>query len=525
MGSKGSKFKKAALAVSAAALTVISAFATSASAQADTAHVPFVVNANATVKAVPQPETAYIVQSVEITVTANQDKTLAIPLPKTLGVLNGAHSRLNVPTVVSNRAGKVTVNLSAQSYQKAEISLYAVNGKRILRSAAVASEAAKTISRGNLTAGAYLLSIKGADGNAVTSRLTHNGGNLDISVGFNVENTFNAKQLAKQMADGKWTITLKASGFSDSSYTLVPVKGTNPKQTINLRAAAAADPIPSSRKATNVRYASEFKGKNDRQLDISWPSSGDGPFPLVIYVHGGGFTSGDKSSLTGEFSKATSHGYAFVSISHRLASNSQRGFPEGLQDITAAIRFLRANAVKYHLDPDHFAMTGFSAGGYHAGMIGVLSGAKHDFDVDSIGYPGVSSAVQAAIGLSGLTDFSKLDEEQKTLGGSWMMSTHYGSGSMLSQYLGITTTASNIPPKSNPVTYISANTIPIMMMHGDKDNLVPWMQSELLVEAINKVATNKATFVKIANGEHGSKYGNQESTVFDFLDKHLKVKK
>jgi acetyl esterase/lipase len=279
----------------------------------------------------------------------------------------------------------------------------------------------------------------------------------------------------------------------------------------------------SKRSLTNERYASQTSN-NDRVLDLTVPS-GNGPFPLIIFVHGGGFTSGNKSSLSSPFSatNATNRGYAFASINHRLASNSQRGFPEGIEDILTAIRFLRAKADSLCLDPNRFAMTGFSAGGYHTGMVAVLSGATHDFDNSALGYPGVSSAVQVAVSQSALTDFTKLDAQQQELGGRWTMSTHYGSGSMLSQYLGITTTASNIPAKSNPLTYVSANTIPIMMQHGLSDNLVPWKQSELLVNEINKKASGRAILDTLKDQGHGN-FSNSDltSTVYNFLDRHLK---
>jgi len=281
-----------------------------------------------------------------------------------------------------------------------------------------------------------------------------------------------------------------------------------------------------NRAKRTLRYASQTS-KNDRELDLTLPSSGSGPFPLVIFVHGGGFTSGSKADVNGTpFNNAPSKGYALASISHRLASSSQVGFPSGLEDILTAIRFLRSNANTddFCLDPDKFAMTGFSAGGYHTGMVAVLSGATHDFDNYTLGYPNVSSAVQVAVSWSALTDFSKLDEEQKELGGSWMMSTHYGAGTSLSQYLGFTTTASNIPAKSNPLTYVSANTIPIMMQHGLSDNLVPWKQSELLVNKINSVAPNRAILDTIKDGGHGG-FSGQDTKIFNFLDEKLGVKK
>jgi len=282
-----------------------------------------------------------------------------------------------------------------------------------------------------------------------------------------------------------------------------------------------------NRKQTNLRYASQTTN-SDRVLDLTLPNTGNGPFPLVIFVHGGMFTGGSKTEVSSTaFNKATEKGYALVSIDHRLASDSQVGFPSGLEDILTAIRFLRskANENNFCLDPNKFAMTGFSAGGYHAGMVAALSGATHDFDDYTLGYPNVSSAVQAAVTWSALTDFSKLDAQQQEIGGGgWMLSTHFGTGGMvtLSKYFGFTTTASNIPAKSNPLTYVSANTIPILMQHGDNDKIVPYLQSKILVDKINSIAPNRAIFDQIPGGNHGG-FSGQEDRIFQFLDEKLGV--
>jgi uncharacterized protein (TIGR02145 family) len=208
--------------------------AAGAFAQNDTAYVPFVVNVAATVRAVPASGTTAVVTQVQMSVAANTQTTLKIPLPKSTGVLNGAQRQANVPAVISNGGGKVTLNLPAQSYKNAEIALYAVNGKRILRNNVSASSAANTISRKNAAPGAYLLSVTGADGGVFTNRLTHNGGNLDITVALGGEHPSIAQQLAKETAAGDWTVTVSATGRVDSTYTLTPGKGTMPVQNITL---------------------------------------------------------------------------------------------------------------------------------------------------------------------------------------------------------------------------------------------------------------------------------------------------
>jgi len=328
---------------------------------------------------------------------------------------------------------------------------------------------------------------------------------------------------------------LSSSGLTSSSSSIVASSSSSEVAGSSSSVAASSSSGGGSstckvtrRSQTNLRYASQTSN-NDRVLDLTLPSSGNGPFPLVIFVHGGMFTGGSKADVSSTpFNNATSKGYALVSINHRLASDSQKGFPSGLEDILTAIRFLRSNANTddFCLDPDKFAMTGFSAGGYHAGMVAALSGATHDFDDYTLGYPNVSSAVQAAVTWSALTDFSKLDAQQQELGGSWFLSTHFGTSGMvtLSKYFGFTTTASNIPAKSNPLTYVSANTIPIMMQHGLKDNIVPWKQSELLVNKINSVAPNRAILDTIKDGGHGG-FTGQDTKIFNFLDEKLGIQR
>jgi uncharacterized protein (TIGR02145 family) len=216
--------------------------AVGAFAQNDTAYVPFVVNVAATVRAVPASGTTAVVTQVQMTVAANTQTTLKIPLPKTLGVMSWAQRLANVPALISNGGGKVTLNLPAQSYKNAEITLYAVNGKRILRKNMSASSAANAISRQNAAPGAYLLSVTGTDGGGFTSRLTHGGGNLDIIVNFGGEKLSSAMKLAKEAAAGDWTVTVSAAGHVDFVYAINPVAGTMPVQNITLRETAPVTP-------------------------------------------------------------------------------------------------------------------------------------------------------------------------------------------------------------------------------------------------------------------------------------------
>jgi len=198
----------------------------------DSASVPFLVNVGATVSATDGAAQR------QISVTAGQEAVLRLPVLKTTGIADGARRQINAPAAIRNIGGKVTVNLPAQPYSNAEVLLYTVNGKRILHSKV---SAADNITHPNLATGVYLLSVRGLDGNVITTRLTHNGGGLNIGAAFGGEDVSTGKRLAKKAADGDWTITVSAAGYVDSVYTLHPIIGTNPPQNITLRSVSGGD--------------------------------------------------------------------------------------------------------------------------------------------------------------------------------------------------------------------------------------------------------------------------------------------
>jgi len=234
--------------LSVSALWVGSVFASAAIAQdvdAGAARVPFVVNMAATVTAMPADGGAV---SQKISMDANVEDTLRLPLRKTDGVrFFGARRHANAPAIVVGN-GKVTVNLpAAQSYENAEVLLYTVNGKRIMRNKVSATRAANNVSRRNVATGVYLLSVKGVDGGVIASRITHSGGGLDINVAFNDEKpSTSVSRAAAKKAEGvgeDWIITVNAydGGYDDSVYTLRVDGGVNRLQNITLLKAGVRD--------------------------------------------------------------------------------------------------------------------------------------------------------------------------------------------------------------------------------------------------------------------------------------------
>jgi len=277
--------------------------AVSAFAQvADTAYVEFRVNVNATVTATQSGNSA----TVSMPITANQDKTLAIPLSGTNSVWHtgGALERLNAPAV-SNSRGNITLRLPAQAYQNAEIALHTVSGKRVLRGKAAASEATSAISRKNIAAGVYLLSVKGINGSAFTMRLTHRGGNMNINAVFGGENASSERRLAKAAAED-WTIKVSASGYVDSTYTLNLVSGTgNAKQVITLTANTVAYTVIFDANGGSVSPASGTTGASGTLASLPIPTR-------TGYTFNGWFTAatGGTAVTTGTVFNAITTIYA-----------------------------------------------------------------------------------------------------------------------------------------------------------------------------------------------------------------------
>jgi len=164
---------------------------------------------------------------------------LKLPLAKTLSVTPRAQNALsNVPVITGNHNGKVSLNLPGQTYKTAELTLYSVNGKQIMRSKADPARAVNNIARPNLASGVYLLSVKSASGQSFSNRVTHRGGNLNIGVSFGNESFLTSSPVAVSNdvpETNDWTIVVSASGYIDSSYTLEVVKGDNGLQTITLK--------------------------------------------------------------------------------------------------------------------------------------------------------------------------------------------------------------------------------------------------------------------------------------------------
>jgi acetyl esterase/lipase len=280
---------------------------------------------------------------------------------------------------------------------------------------------------------------------------------------------------------------------------------------------ANVDSVP--RKWLDVAYADQSQAQ---QLDIYLPDHGDGPFPIILHIHGGGFAIGDKRDIhLVPYLRALQRGYAVVSVNYRLSAEAI--FPAAVMDVKAALRWLRANSADYHLDDNRIAACGGSSGGNLAAMIALTAGVA-EFEDHSQGAASYPCNVQAAVDMFGPTDFLKMDEQlaQNGLGPC----DHNEAQSPESRYLGAPIT--QIPEKvvrANPMTYLHKDMPPMLIQHGRIDHLVPVQQSIIFVEKIKEIAPAKVEFDILEDADHADRLfetAENMNRVLAFLDRHLK---
>jgi len=251
-------------------------------------------------------------------------------------------------------------------------------------------------------------------------------------------------------------------------------------------------------------------GHPRQRLDLYLPEA-EPPLPLVVYIHGGAFRAGDKAEHPPL--EYLAEGYALAAINYRLSQHAL--FPAQIEDCKAAVRWLRAHASEYGLDPGRFAAGGTSAGGHLAAMVGTAHHVKV-FDVGE--HLDVSSGVQAVLDYFGPTDFLQMDAHRLPSG-----MVHDTPDSPESQLVGgpIQGNEDRVA-RANPITYVTADAPPFLIVHGDRDPLVPHHQSELLASALERAGV-PVTFYTVEGGGHG---GFQDPKVPEltkaFLREHLR---
>ncbi len=278
---------------------------------------------------------------------------------------------------------------------------------------------------------------------------------------------------------------------------------------------------PAQKEYLNLAYGTI---SNAQKLDIFLPNAGAVPYPVVVWIHGGGWVSGDKGQFntTQLYKELTARGYAVVSINYRLSGEAK--FPAQIYDVKAALRWLRANATTYVFNPDKIGVWGSSAGGHLSALAGT-SGAVAELENLNLGNSGFSSRVQVAVDWYGPTDVLKMDSMANLQG--CVGSNHNAANSPESMLIGYAITARpDLAAKVNPIAYISSDDPPFFIAHGLNDCTVPYGQSQLLYDKLLPVLGASKLKLKLypATGHGAGAFDNVVNIkeAVDFLDLYLK---
>lgn len=281
--------------------------------------------------------------------------------------------------------------------------------------------------------------------------------------------------------------------------------------------ALAQPPGNRQRLPEGVKVLREFEyakiGEKSLLLDLYLPETFDGKLPVIVSVHGGGWANGSKAGSQGIW--LAGRGYAVASVGYHLSGEAI--FPAQIEDCKAAVRWLRANAEKYHLDAERFGAIGHSAGGHLVSMLGT-TGPTKEFDTgDHLEF---SSQVQAVCPLSGPTDFLQMDAHANP----FSRFNHNSPNSPESRLIGAPITENpDKVAKANPITYVSEKSPPFLIIHGEADPVVPPHQAQILHEALQKVKV-ESTLNIVKGAEHGVGGREINDQILVFFDRVLKGK-
>lgn len=254
-----------------------------------------------------------------------------------------------------------------------------------------------------------------------------------------------------------------------------------------------------------------------QRLDLILPKRPAGKLPLIVYIHGGGWVQGDKNRWRFMLLPLLRDGnYAAASIAYRLSPEAP--WPAQIHDCKAAVRWLRANAPKYGIDPDRIAVFGHSAGGHLAAMIGLTSGIR-DLDGGVGRHTGTSSRPSCVVDYAGPSELVSLSRIPIVI-------HHTLTNSPVALLLGcdaVTGTNAEIARAASPVSHAAANAPPFLIAQGDKDSLVPFHQSELLYAALtNAHVAPPPVFIRMVGADHVFFSAELNRRTRQFLDMHLR---
>jgi acetyl esterase/lipase len=275
-----------------------------------------------------------------------------------------------------------------------------------------------------------------------------------------------------------------------------------------------------SQKFSDVNYVGDGKGYHN--LDIYLPKTVKEKYPVVIYIYGSAWYSNnskgaDMSTIGAALLDA---GFAVVTPNHRSSSDAK--FPAQIHDIKAVIRFVRGRSSDYKFDTTFIGISGSSSGGHLASLAGTTNNVK-DYTAGAVtinlegalgNYKQYSSSVDAVCDWFGPIDFFKMEN-----------CTTYKSGSSPEADIIGGPLASNLDKLKllGPITYVDPSDPPFLIFHGDKDNVVPYCQSDFFNKALQKAGV-ESEFVPVPNGQHGPGVNDQKANLQKMVSFFLNAK-
>lgn len=249
-------------------------------------------------------------------------------------------------------------------------------------------------------------------------------------------------------------------------------------------------------------------GIHELKLDLARPH-GEGLFPAILCLHGGGWVGGDRQQMEETIKVLAARGYVAVTPDYRLAPRDS--FPAAIEDCKAAVRWLRANAVRLKVDSGRIGVLGFAAGGHLACLLGVTD--KADGFEGKGGNPNESSRVQAVVSFFGPTDLSYP---------KWDISVRENN---LVPFLGGTLEKhAEAYRKASPLTYVRKGTPPFLFIHGAEDKIVPPSQSQDMADKLTSVGCKARVLLLEGEGHglHGEKLHRGLVEMVAFFDENVK---
>ena len=240
-------------------------------------------------------------------------------------------------------------------------------------------------------------------------------------------------------------------------------------------------------------------------MNVMVPAAGDGPFPVIVWIHGGGWNSEDltRKYMPSEFlAEMNEDGYVVASIDYRLSMDAP--FPAHIEDCKAAIRFLRAHAAEYKIDKENFSVIGESAGGHLSALVAM---SRDDEFIDEV-FPEESSAVKSAVVWYGPADM----RSRGTDDGPLSLLFAYEDADVRRQ----------MQVLASPVLYAARKNPPLLLMHGNRDGLVPIENSCAMYDAL-KAFGNDVEFIVVDGQWHGFFDGQEYyDAIHKFFDRTLR---